>query len=176
MTKLFFAVASLPAVSFTVNAQDCDAVKAENARLRFELAKLKGDALMAKADAMLTQTQTENEVNFKLISAIGDRKNQTVTVVISFTNKAANKAGFNTQIRACTSADGEEFTLKSGVIGNSSGEKTLFTDATIRGTYVFAGILPKVSSIKLLPVPHYYMTPSSQGVRGQIEFRDILIT
>jgi hypothetical protein len=121
------------------------------------------------------RTQTADDISFKFISATGDRKNQTVTVIVLFTNKAANKSSFNTQVRSCTSVDGEEFALKSGAIGKDRLEKTLFTDAPIRGTYVFAGVLPKVTLIKVMPMPYYFTSPSSHFEQGQIELRDLTI-
>jgi|GEM_PF-1198045 len=148
---------------------------AEFAAQKNRLLNQQGSAVAAKTSELSGKTQTENDITFKLVSASGDTKNQTVTITLSFNNAAANKTNFNTQIRSCSSPDGEEFSLKAGMIGNDTGSKTLFTGAPIRGTYVFAGILPKVNAIKLLAVPYHYYTPSSKYEEGQVEFRDIFI-
>lgn len=175
MSKYVLLVAAFLTVSVTVRAQNCDALKLENGRLKFEIAKLRNEAAGKRLDATLTQTQSGNDIDFKLINAVGDKKSQTVTVVVRFTNKTANKTDFSTQIRSCTSVEGEEFTLKTGMVGKDNSGKTLFTDAPLMGTYVFAGILPKVNLIKVLPVPYGYTAPNSRYEQGQIVFRDIPI-
>ncbi|MEJ7662855.1 MAG: SHOCT domain-containing protein [Hymenobacter sp.] len=154
--------------------------QAEFTAQKNRLLKQQVDATSSKTDEtpgkLLGNTQTDDDIIFKVISEVGNRKNQTVTVILSFTNKAANKNSFNSNIRSCTSADGEEFVLQRGMVGNDGSSKTLFTDAPIKGTYVFAGILPKVNLIKLFPVPYGYSSPNLGYKTGQVEFRDISIS
>ena len=149
--------------------------QAEFTAQKERLLKQQADVVPNKIDAISAKKQTDNDITFKLINAVGDKKNQTVTVSILLTNSAANKKDFNTQIKSCTSLDGEEFTLQSGMVGNDRYNKTLFTDAPIKATYIFSGILPKVDKIKLLPIPYYYSSPSSHYTEGQVELRDIPI-
>ena len=174
MTKLLAAIIGLLFSISSVQAQDCEAVKTEKKRLKYELAMLKSDVLMKKADAMLTQTQSANDIDFTLLSATGDKKTQTVTVKMKFTNKAANKEGFTTMIKSFSTPEGEEFAIQSSAIGKEGGFKTLSTDAPIQGTYVFGGVLPKVTTIRMLGVPYQLLKGMYETYR--VEFRDVLIT
>lgn len=148
---------------------------AEFAVQKNRLLKQQVDGVSTKPDDVSGKTQTASDIDFKLVSAVGDKKNQTVTVVISFTNKIANKTDFATRIQSCTNPEGEEFALKTGMVGKDGSGKTLFTDAPLRGTYVFAGIMSKTSTIKVLPVPYGYTAPNSRYEQGQVEFRNISI-
>lgn len=149
---------------------------AEFATQKNRLLNQQGNAVAGKADDMTAKKQTENDIDFRLVSAIGDKKNQTVTIAISFTNKVANKARFNTDVRSCTSTDGDEFVLKSGMVGTQGGSVTLFTDAPLKGTYTFGGILPKVTVIKLMAIPYTYTNQAtSRYEQGQVEFRNIAV-
>lgn len=140
------------------------------------LLKQQDDAVAGKPTETSSRIQTDNDIVFKLVSAVGDKKNQTVTITLSFTNKVANKAQFNTNVRSCTSTDGDEFVLKSGMVGTQGGSVTLFTDAPLKGTYTFSGILPKVTVIKLMAVPYTYTNQAtSRYEQGQVEFRNIVV-
>ena len=148
---------------------------AEFAAQKNRLLKQQVDAVPSKTNELSGKIQTANDLVFKLVSAVGDRKSQMVTVTVAFTNKAANKTDFNTSVQSCTNADGDEFRLKSSLVGKGY-EVTLFTDAPTKGTYSFGGILPKTSSIKLLSIPYRYRNEaSSRSEEGQVEFRDISI-
>ena len=186
MIKQIFAVIGLFFSMLSAYAQDCEAVKAENKRLKFEIASLRYSAIGKAPDgskvtqrvssgssSFAAQTQTDNDISFKVTSVIGDRKNQTVIVTVIVTNKAANKEGYSTNVSSFTSEEGEEFKLKSVLIGKDPYPKTIFTDAPLKTTYVFEGILPKVDKIKLLPFKYVW---NLGGKIGQVEFRDLPIT
>lgn len=139
------------------------------------LLKQQADVAPSKISEVSEKSQTANEIYFKVVSAVGNRKDQTVTVTLRITNKDANKATFNTNVRSCTSDEGDVFTLRSSAVG-AGANITLFTDAPVKATYTFAGILPKISSIKLLAVPFGYINQASNSYeQGQIELRDISI-
>lgn len=138
-----------------------------------KLLKQQVGGVSTKPNDVSGKTQTQNDITFELLSATGDKKNQTVTVVIKITNKAANKEGFTTMIQSFSTPDGEEFAIKSSMIGRDGGFKTLSTDAPIRGTYVFGGILPKVTIIRMLAVPYQLLKGMYETYR--VEFRDISI-
>ena len=129
-----------------------------------------------KADDMSAKKQVGNDIDFRLVSAVGDKRNQTVTVTISFTNEAANKANFRNNVRSCTSTDGDEFILKSGMMGTGGGFITLFTGAPLKGTFIFGGILPRVTVIKLMAFPYRYTNQANSSEEGgQVEFRNIAV-
>ena len=146
---------------------------AEFAVQKNKLLKQQVGGVPTKPNDVSGKTQTQNDITFELLSATGDKKNQTVTVVIKITNKAANKEGFTTMIQSFSTPDGEEFAIKSSMIGRDGGFKTLSTDAPIRGTYVFGGILPKVTIIRMLAVPYQLLKGMYETYR--VEFRDISI-
>lgn len=138
-----------------------------------KLLKQQVGGVSTKPNDVSGKIQNQNDITFELLSATGDKKNQTVTVVIKITNKAANKEGFTTMIQSFSTPDGEEFAIKSSMIGRDGGFKTLSTDAPIRGTYVFGGILPKVTIIRMLAVPYQLLKGMYETYR--VEFRDISI-
>ena len=191
MTKHIVAVAGLLLSSPLVFGQSCDEVKTENQRLRKENMFLKSDNVMLKGENLtlkyegksgnfsvkpgLGYIQTSKDIEFAVLSATGDKKTQLVTVIIKFTNKAANKEGFFTMIKTFSAPDGEEFTIKSSMLGKDAGYKTLSTDAPIQGTYVFEGVLPKVTTIKMIQVPFQLLEKNGYD-RYQVDLRDILIT
>lgn len=146
---------------------------AEFAAQKSKILNSASEAPISKAVKESGKTQSDNDIDFKLLSAVGNKKNQTVTVVIKITNKAANKEGFTTMIKSFSNPDGEEFAIKSSMIGKEGGFKTLFTDAPIQGTYVFGGVLPKVTTIKMLPVPYQLLKGMYETYR--VEFRDVSI-
>ena len=187
MFKYSFLTVAIFTTSFVADAQNCDAIKTENGRLKYELAKVRADYVMLKAENFertvggknsnvgtktgTGQIQSSNDIDFELISATGNKKDQTVTVVIKFTNKAANKEGFLTPIESFSSPEGEEFLLKGR---NFGGYRALSTDAPLQGTFVFEGVLPKVTSIKLLRVPFQFKEANFQP--RYVEFKNVTIT
>ncbi|WP_310398227.1 hypothetical protein [Hymenobacter sp.] len=171
--KHMVAIVGLSMSPVFVYGQNCDVIKAENKKLKAEIAFLKGSTTTASSAGFsgiyAPQIQTSNDIDFELQSAIGDKKTQLVTVVIKFTNKAANKEGFITPIENFSSSEGEEFALKGGF----GGYRTLATDAPLRGTYVFGDVLPKITTIKMLRVPFEFKQANYK--RHQVEFRDVTI-
>ena len=168
-------------------AQDCEAVKAENKRLKAEINSLRyssvgkapdGSKVAPRASSpssnFAAQTQTDNEINFKIISVVGNRKSQTVTVTLVVTNQAANVDMYTSHATSFTNDEGDEFRLVSSTFNGDGQSKHLYTNTPLKGIYVYGAVLPKVSSIKSLPFQ--YDLHRSEYFRGKLEFRDMPIT
>ena len=179
MKRIYIMVGLLAAI-FTAHAQivNCDQIKAENTRLRAEIVALKGGAASTTNTSLATVTDEANKIDFRVASVTGSRKSQMVTVVVVVTNRVANRSMFNSDIRSFTDAQGEEYKLMDYKYGADKTMKNLMTEAPLKVTYVFGGILSSVAKITSLPYP-YSFNKNMDGAgytSSRIEFRDLTIT
>ena len=121
------------------------------------------------------QIQTDGDLTFKTVSVIGNKRNQTVKVIITVSNRAANRKGFYTSVESFTSNDGEQLKIAGSTMSIRSGLKTLYTGVPVKAEYVFKGVLPKITTIKLLPIPHTTYR-DGKNEHGSVEFKDLPIT
>ncbi|MET4075264.1 hypothetical protein [Hymenobacter sp. UYCo722] len=137
-----------------------------------------GNTSVALDESLVGQMQTDKNINFKLVSAVGNKTNQTVAVTILVTNKGPNFDNYNTQVSEFINDKGETFSCESAVFGKNESRRgltlfaTLYTDVPLKTVYFFKGVLPSVTKIKLLPLPYF---DRFGGQAGKVEFRDITI-
>jgi hypothetical protein len=116
------------------------------------------------------QVANSDNIEFKLISAVGSTKAQTITITMVLITSAANWY-IMSAVHSIIDNDGNEYKLKSFTIGASNylTEVNLVTGVPMRCTYSFGGILPGVKSIKLFKYDYRH----SAGEPFYVEFRDI---
>ena len=187
--KLVAAAALLlPAVAAHAQTDECEKLKIDNAKLKFENANLKkgiiarspntvpvpGGNVGATPAAPVTptqgvqrQTQTVNKIDFTIVKCQGNAKAQTVTVTLLLTNAAANQHIQFENVRAIDE-QGEEYKTYDIYIGSERIAGDLPTGVPIKTTFIIPKILPSVKLFKVLQSPIYNAPP--------IEFRDVAIT
>lgn len=166
---------------------ECEKLKIDNAKLKFENANLKkgivarspntvpvpGGTLTATQSAPTqgVQHQTVRKIEFVLVSCQGNAKAQTATVTLLLTNAAANQ---EIQFINVTAIDeqGEEYKTYNIHIGSQDSRNTLTTGVPIKATFVIPKVLHTVKAFKLLACPLYGSNSSSDA---NIEFRNVAI-
>lgn len=126
----------------------------------------------------INQIQTDKNLSFKLISATGNKRGQTVAVTIMVNNKGANFESYNTRVFEFISDAGETFSCESAVFGSNASRPgltlfaNLYTDVPLKTAYVFKGVLPSVTKIKLLALPYFDRFGAQVG---KVEFGDVAV-
>ncbi|RZK16902.1 MAG: hypothetical protein EOO56_19010 [Hymenobacter sp.] len=173
--------------ALTSNAQtidECEKLKIDNAKLKFENANLKkgilahspGAAPVQAAAAQAggeaaAQHQSVRKIDFALVRCEGNAKAQTATVTLLLTNAGANQ---EIQFVNVTALDeqGEEYKTFNIRIGTQELRNTLTTGAPIKATFVIPKVLPTVKTFKVLACPIY---GSNGPGDNKIEFRNVAI-
>lgn len=115
------------------------------------------------------QIAYSDNIEFKLISATGSVKAQSITITMVLITSAANWYILST-VRSIIDNDGNEYKLTSYNVGvNHSGQIDLFTDVPKKCSFTFGGVLPEVKSIKLFKFDYFHRS----GQSLYVEFRDI---
>lgn len=113
-----------------------------------------------------------DNIEFKLVRVMGNRKTQSVTFTMLLTTSAANWY-INSHVRSIIDVEGNEYRLSSYTLGasNYSSSVHMVTGVPIKCTYTFKGVLPDVKVIKLFKYDYTH----SWGEPFHVEFRDIQI-
>lgn len=116
------------------------------------------------------QSTFSDNIEFKLLKAVGNSKAQTITITIVLTTTAANWY-IMSSVKSIIDPEGNEYKLKSYTLGatNYGSRIDLTTNVPIRCTYTFGGVLPDVRTIKLFD----YKYTHSWGEPFSVEFRDV---
>jgi hypothetical protein len=119
------------------------------------------------------QTAYSDNIEFKLMKAIGNSKTQTVTITIVLITNVANWHIWS-DVHSIIDPEGNEYKTKSFTNGASAYDSkiNLNTGVPIKCTYTFGGILPNVKNIALFKFEYGHGMlddPTS------VEFRDISI-
>jgi len=119
------------------------------------------------------QIADAEDIEFKLLSAEGSVRAQTIRMTVILTNRAANRFIWS-DVHSITDGNGNEYLIKSFTNGASAYDihVPLDTDVPRKCTYTFGGILPTVATIKLFKFQYQHKMlddPTS------VEFRDIHI-
>ena len=119
------------------------------------------------------ETAFADDIEFKLVSAIGSVRAQTIKMTIVLTTTAANWHIWSA-VRSIIDTEGNEYKLISFTNGASSYDDhvALNTDVPIKCTYTFGGVLPGVRTIRLFKFE--YRHKSLDDPTG-VEFRDIQV-
>lgn len=118
------------------------------------------------------QIANADNIEFKLLTAEGSSRGQTIKMTLVLTTSAANWK-IQSHIRSIFDNDGNEYELKAFTIGASTflHDINMTTGVPIKCTYTFGGILPNVRQIKLFKFGYYIPA----GREMAVEFRDIPI-
>ena len=144
MKRIFIFTALLLIHVFHLKAQTtCDEIKKENEYLKKML--------------KITETDSKQTIDFteiKLLKAIGDSKNQTVTIELLLTNKKANKwvRLNNPKVIDLEGNTYLGYEMLSGgfKIGTLSNNETINTNVPVKAIAVFKKILPEVKIMNAL--------------------------
>lgn len=125
-----------------------------------------------------------NDVDYKILKVVGDRKTQTVSVEIMVTNKLANRNFemmnmLGTSIKITTITGEVLFSNELYVPGVTaySAFTTLHTDVPIKMTFNFNPLLPNNEYIKLFYLSYKLrnLQDHKKDSTEEIEFRDLKI-
>jgi hypothetical protein len=118
------------------------------------------------------RTARNDDIEFKLIKAEGNKSAQTITLTLLLTNSAAN-ALIQTRVHSIFDTDGNEYLMKSHRHGAEtfSSSIPLTTGVPIRCVYVFGGVLPSARTIRLFTFAYLQQS----GQTHSVEFRDIFV-
>jgi hypothetical protein len=118
------------------------------------------------------QVANSDNIEFKLMKAVGSSKAQSVTITMILTTSAANWY-IMSYVKSIIDPDGNEYKVKSFTIGASNyfPRVVLTTGVPMKCTYTFGGVLPDVKVIKLFTYSYMH----SGGEPFSVEFRDIPI-
>jgi hypothetical protein len=119
------------------------------------------------------QKTNEEDIEFKLVSAEGSARAQTIKMTVVLTNRAANRYIWSA-VHSITDSEGNEYLLRSFTNGASAYDihVALDTDVPKKCTYTFGGILPTVKLIKLFKLLYRH---KSLDDPNSVEFREIPI-
>lgn len=172
----------------TAPADECEKLKIEVAKLKFENANLrKGllttpghQAALANANtgplpggpAPANQRQTVQKVAFTLVKCEGNAKSQAVTVTLLLTNAGANQ---DLQFENAKAVDdqGEEYKTYDIHIGAGGARNSLATSVPVKTTFIIPKVLPTTKSFKLFSCPVY--DNASPGRTIAVEFQNVAI-
>lgn len=119
------------------------------------------------------QIANAEDIEFKLFSAEGSKRAQTIRMTVILTNRAANRFIWS-DVHSIIDANGNEYLIKSFTNGASAYDAhvPLDTDVPRKCTYTFGGILPTVAMIKLFKFQYQHKSLDDPNA---VEFRDIPI-
>ena len=119
------------------------------------------------------QVTSAEDIQFKLVSAEGFTRAQTIRMTVVLINSAANRHVWS-DVHSIVDPDGNVYELKSFTCGGSTVDEriVLDTDVPMRCTYTFGGVLPSVRMIKLFKFEYRHKSLDDPNA---VEFRDIPI-
>lgn len=154
----FFTIVLIQSTAFSQTT--CDEVRKENEYLK-------------KALKITTPVKTATSLNidFNLIKAEGNKKEQTVTLTLTILNHEANQNVQFSNAKAID-AEGNEYETSDIHIGSSGARNMVYTETPVKTTIRFEKVLPSTQLLKLVPI-NYYNEKKSGTV--SFEYRDISI-
>lgn len=190
----FVALLLLSSPAFAQTTDECEKLKNDNAKLRFENANLKKGIIArspasapiqtserAAAEAPISpaqagpaaQRQTAYKVEYALVKCQGNAKSQTVTITLLLTNEGANQVRRFTGLKAVDD-QGEEYIASETKIGTSISYSTLATGVPVKATAVIPKILSSTRKFTLVTCSIY--GEGHPGGTIPIEFRNVAIS
>ena len=189
-----FAALLLSSSAFAQTTDECEKLKNDNAKLRFENANLK-KGIIARSPAsppmqtsertaaqtpaspapagLAGQRQTAYKVEYALVKCQGNAKSQTVTITLLMTNAGANQVRRFVGLKAVDD-QGEEYTASDTRIGTSITYSSLATGVPVKATATISKILPATRKFALVTCSIY--GEGHPGGTIPIEFRDVVIS
>jgi hypothetical protein len=153
-------VAGLLLMAGRLYAQNnCDELKKENEYLR-------------KALQITTpvKTTTSSRIDFNLVSCEGNIKEQSVELVLTLVNHAANRT-FQFSAANAIDMEANEFETYDIKIGSGDSRNSIYTDVPVKTIIRFKKVLPSTKMLKLVAIEYFdEVTP---GKKIGIEYRDI---
>lgn len=190
-TSAFLLLLTASAVA-AQTTDECEKLKIDNAKLKFENANLKKGIIAhspATAPVQVTggisaatqsapvqsgQQQTVGKVDFALIKCQGNAKAQTVTVTLLVTNRAANQ---RLQFVSAKAIDdqGDEYPTYDIHIGSGGIGSTITTGIPVKAVFIIPKVLPATKMFRLFSAPVYKFDSGPNGETA-IDFRNLTIS
>ncbi|GAA3987707.1 hypothetical protein [Hymenobacter antarcticus] len=181
--------------AFAQTTDECEKLKNDNAKLKFENANLKKGIIARSPANAPVQTsertatssaptgstlagqpakrQTAYKVEYALVKCQGNAKSQTVTITLLLTNAGANQVRRFTGLKAVDD-QGEEYMASETKIGSSTSYSTLATGVPVKATAIIPKILSTTRKLNLVTCSIY--GEGHPGGTIPIEFRDVVIS
>lgn len=172
--------------AFAQTTDECEKLKNDNAKLKFENANLKRGIIAhssASAPAQTTerpaapattgssrQKQTVDKVEYELVKCEGNSKSQTVAVTYLLTNRAASH-NINGHVLKAVDDLGEAYQAFGVKIGTGS-NSILTTDVPIKAVATVSKVTPKTKTFKVITWTVYN---SGDSPYMDVEFRNVAI-
>lgn len=186
LTTGFFALLLSAPAAFGQATDECEKLRNDNAKLRFENANLKkGIVAHSPASAPMQtakrpaapavemssrQKQTVDKVEYELVKCEGNVKSQTVIITYMLTNRAASH-NLNGHVLKAVDDLGEAYQVFGVKIGSGS-NSVLPTDAPIKAVATVPKVLPKTKTFRVITWTVY---TSGDSPYLDVEFRDVAI-
>jgi hypothetical protein len=163
---------------------DCDYLKSEIARVKAENAFLRKNAgksitvpppALANAAGLTAaepQTQTGENIAYTLVSCIGDRKAQTVTIQFLLKNSGATRDLQFLQLVAIDGSGEQHQTYNVGF--GTTQRSSVPTGIAVKAAAVVAKVLPSVSSFAIVTLSSYKQDVGP-GKNVELVYRDVPI-
>jgi len=139
---------------------NCEALKKENESLK-------------KALQITTPTQTINssKIDFNLIKCIGNKKDQSVELILNLVNHDVNQR-FQFEVAKAIDIEANEYKTFEIKIGSGSISNKIYTDVPVKTIIKYTKVLPAITIFRSIPISFYYGEP---GHTKEIEYKNIEI-
>jgi hypothetical protein len=185
------AFSSAHAQTAATSMDECEKLKIQVAKLKFENANLKKGIIAhsptsappqttnratpatSSMPAQTTQHQTVQKVDFALVKCQGNIKAQTVTVTLLLTNAGASRPIQFVKAKA-VDTQGEEYKSYDIHVGSGQIRNDLSTGVPVRTVIIIPKVLSSTKTFSLLACPVYDTDVPGQEIN--VEFRDVAIS
>lgn len=146
--------------SLTFAQANCDELRKENDYLR--------NALKISSPV---KTVTVEKIDFNLITCIGNKKDQSIELILGLVNHDVNK-DFQFSELSALDVEGNEYKADRINLGASGVRNKIYTDSPIKATIRFPKVMPGIAVLKTIIVRHF-----GEGVReADFEFKNVSVT
>jgi hypothetical protein len=118
-----------------------------------------------------TKTVTTGKIDFNLTKCEGNTKDQTVSVILTLVNHAANRDILFDPAKAID-IEGNEYRSDKIAIGSRDESNDLYTEVPIKTVIRLTKVLPGVKILKIVPLKFY--DPSAGHF--EVELKDLTIS
>ncbi|SIO36490.1 hypothetical protein [Chitinophaga niabensis] len=118
-----------------------------------------------------TKTVTTDKIDFNLIKCEGNTKDQTVNLILTLVNHAANRRILFDPAKAID-IEGNEYRSDRISLGTQDNSNDLYTDVPLKTVIRLSKVLPAAKILKIVPLK--FFDPSSGHF--EVELKDLTIS
>jgi hypothetical protein len=138
----------------------CEEIKKENEYLRKALKITSAQNIV-----------TSSNIEFNLIKCIGNKKEQTVELVLTLINHDANQE-FQFQQANALDIEANEYKTYQFKIGSANTRNQIYTDTPVKTIIRFNKVLPGTKILRTVGISYFYGEP---GHTKQFEYKNVSI-